>query len=160
MELSFAHSHIKAKLYQWEFEHLSDLLNPTCPPNFFGLSPVVENPLNYFILLTNLTMRQRAFMLVRFKIFPSAMHFGHFSKIPKDKRLRLFCHLLPNTLDHILFRCPAHHFHHKLFLDHWLIPFSDHFPDLLPIFLSDCCAPLTEAVANYLSEILKLTVAL
>ena len=97
-------------------------------------------------------------MLAWFNIFPSAMHFDHFSKIPKDKRL--FCHLLPDTLDHILYRCPAHHSHRKLFLDHRLIPFLDHLPDLLPIFLSDRCAPLTVAVANYLTEMFKLTVAL
>ena len=150
--LQQAHSLIKHKLLQLEFESLSADLNPTCSPLFFSLPPSLGRPSNYFSSLTNPGQR-RAFMLARLNIFPSAVHAGRFAKIPRANRLCFFCHTLPDSLDHILFHCPVHSSLRKLFLEPWL----SLLPNSLTFFLNDSCPPITSAVARYLLEISNLT---
>ena len=147
-----AHALIKSKLWQHEFEVLAAKLNPTCSPLSFGLSPSLGYHPNYFSSLINPRLR-RAFMLARFNIFPSANHTGRFANIPKEDRLCLFCHLVPDTLDHILFFCSVHFSIRKALLEPWL----SSLPNTPEIFLNDSSSRITEAVAIFLLEILKLT---
>lgn len=107
INLNKSHSIIKSKLRESEFNQLFPNLNPTCSPQFFGLPPSLARPSNYFNKLTN-PIKRRVFMLARLNIFPSAVHSGRFSNLPCDRRLCLYCSLEPDTLDHILLRCPAH----------------------------------------------------
>ena len=149
-----AHQIIKSKLWQQELNLLLPNLNPICSPHFFGLSPSLGRPSNYFSKLINPSKR-RAFMLARLNIFPSAVHFGRFANIPRINRLCLFCSSEPDTLDHILFRCPTHQHLRNNILEPLLSSLFVSLADPLPTLLSDYSATITSVVADFLLAVSK-----
>lgn len=94
---------------------------------------------------------------VRFNIFPSLFHPGRFSQIPHENRLCPFCMLEPDTLEHILTRCPMHATLRNSFLGSFL--WYPPGPFIYPIFalLSDNSADITIAVAGFHNQIIKLS---
>lgn len=147
---------IKENLFLAKFNFLKSTLNLTCSPLSLGLFPQHALTSNYFFTLTNPQLK-RAFMLARFNIFPSANHYGRFLRIPREKRLCLFCKQTPDTISHILFFCPTHSSLRKLYLASWFLQFPPTCKSSLSLIMEDVIGPLTYAVANYLALILKKT---
>lgn len=154
LSLKQAYNVIRENLFLAEFNLIRSTLNPTCSPLSFGLSPQHAFTSNYFYTLTNPQLK-RAFLLARFNIFPSAVHYGRFLHIPRDKRLCLFCKEAPDTLSHILFFCPTHSSLRKLYLVTRLLHYSPSCESSLSLFMEDAIGPLTYAVASYLAFILS-----
>ena len=154
MNLHSAHQTIRSSLYDLEYATLFSQMNPICSPLAFGLSPSLGRPFNYFNQLSN-PQKRRAFMLARLNIFPSAAHFGRFTRTPRSNRLCHFCASEPDSLDHILLRCPTHNIPRKRLLGPLLSSFSPFFPDPSPILLSDFSTSITSQVAEFLLTVMK-----
>lgn len=158
LSLQQAYSIIRENLFLAEFNFLKSTLNPICSPLFFGLSPQYALTSNYFFTLTNPQLK-RAFLLARFNIFPSAVHYGRFLCIPRHKRLCLFCKEVPDTLSHILFFCPHHSSIRQLHLATWFSYYPPSCEFSLSRFMEDAIGSLTFAVARYLALVLSKTPA-
>lgn len=155
LNLFQAYRIIKDHLFLAEFNILKNSLNPTCSPLSLGLFPQFVATSNYFYHLTNPRLK-RAFMLARLNIFPSAVHYGRFMRVPREKRLCLFCGESPDTLLHILLSCPSHDSSRRMYLEPWITNFPPQVSPL-PQLLEDSIAPLTYSVASFLAHILLKT---